>query len=337
MRDGKGNGMGGKKWLSCALVAAMAAALAGCGGSSETTTYIMADVQEGDHPTAIACDDFAEMVYKETDGRIKIEVYHGDVLGDETAQVKQVTIGGIDFVRASAPLAEYEDRLNAFKELYLFEDEDQLWDALNGPVGDELLNSEKFTENNIVGLCWFSGGGRNYYNSQHEITSPDDLKGMTMRVNTDPMMKQVELCGGNPVNIAYNDVYTSIKEGVIDGAENNWPSYISTGHYEVAKYITLDHHAYIPEMIIASKSALDGMSEEDREIVKECAKKISAQQIQAFQDYDAEAIELAKESGCTVTELTSEQLEVFREQAKGINEEVYGQYDDFVERLLSGQ
>lgn len=325
-----------KKLLLTGCVLTLLFVAAGCGKKTDSVTYIMSDVQEGDHPTAIACDDFAKMVYKKTNGRINIEVYHGDALGSEAEQLKQVSVGGIDFARVSGPLFNYEERMKAFQALYLFEKEDDLWDALNGPLGDELLNSPAFTEKNIQGLCWFSGGSRNFYNSKKEIKTPEDMKGLKLRVNTDSMIKQVEVNGGEPLNIAYNDIYDSIKGGIIDGAENNWPSYISTGHYEVAKYITLDQHTCLPEMIVASKSALDAMSEEDRQIIMDCAEKISKQQIQAFREYDEKAIKEAKKAGCVITELTKEEEAAFREQGKVINEEVSAQYADTIQQLTNG-
>lgn len=326
-----------KKLLLTGCILTLIFTMAGCGKKAYSVTYIMSDVQEGDHPTAIACDDFAKMVYKKTNGRINIEVYHGDALGSEAEQLKQVSVGGIDFARVSGPLSNYEENMKAFQALYLFEKEDDLWDSLNGPLGDELLNSSAFTENNIQGLCWFSGGSRNFYNSKKEITKPEDMKGLKLRVNTDSMIKQVERNGGEPLNIAYNDIYDSIKSDIIDGAENNWPSYISTEHYEVAKYITLDRHTCLPEMIVASKSALDAMSEKDRQIVMDCAKEISKKQIQAFREYDEEAIEKAKKAGCVITELTAEQSAAFREQGKKINEEVSSQYADMIQRLTGGK
>lgn len=311
----------------------MAFAFTGCGKSSESTTYIMSDVQEGEHPTAIACDNFAKKVYEETDGRINIEVYHGDALGSEAEQMKQVSVGGIDFARVSGPISSYEESFKVFQSLYLYESEEDMWEVLESSVGDELLNAKGLTDNNILGLCWFSGGSRNFYNNQKVITKPEDLKGLTLRVNTDPMIKLVEKNGGTAVNIAYNDIYNSIKGGVIDGAENNWPSYISTNHYKVAQYITIDKHTCIPEMIIASKSALEGMSSEDQEIVKECAKEISKEQIEAFKEFDENAIETAKKAGCTVTELTKEQSAAFQEQGAQINAEVNAQYAEVIKKL----
>lgn len=322
-----------KRVLLAGCIVTLAFAVTGCGSSSESTTYIMSDVQEGDHPTALACDEFAEMVYEETEGRINIEVYHGDDLGTETEQLTQITVGGIDFARVSGPLSNYEENMKVFQSLYLYENEDDMWDVLNGAIGDELLNSSNFTDNNIQGLCWFSGGNRNFYNNQKEITKPEDLEGLKLRVNTDPMIKLVEMNGGTALNIAYNDIYNSIKGGVIDGAENNWPSYLSTGHYEVAKYITLDRHTCIPEMLVVSKSALEGMSAEDQEIVKQCAKEISKKQIKAFKKYDEEAIEKAKKAGCIITELTQEQSKAFQAQGEQINKEVNGQYTDMISKL----
>lgn len=315
----------------CVMAAALM--LTGCGNKSESVTFIMSDVQEGEHPTAKACDDFAKRVYKETDGRVNIEVYHGDTLGVESDQMEQVRVGGIDFARLSGPISNYVEDMKAFQSLYLYNSEEDMWKVLNGTVGEELLNAKGLTDNNMVGLCWFSGGSRNFYNNQKEVKTPGDLSGLTIRVNTDPMIKLVSMNGGTPVNIAYNDIYNSIKKGTIDGAENNWPSYISTNHYKVAQYITVDKHTCIPEMIIASQSALDKMSKEDRETVKKVAKEISKEQIQAFKDFDDKAIRQAEEAGCKVTELTESESAAFKEQGAKINQEVNGQYQDVIDRI----
>lgn len=311
----------------------MAIAFTGCGKSTESTTYIMSDVQEGNHPTALACDEFAKRVYKETDGRVDIEVYHGDTLGSESEQLEQVKVGGIDFARVSGPISTYIEDIKAFQSLYLYESEDDMWDVLNGSVGDEFLSAKGYTDNNMLGLCWLSGGSRNFYNNKKEVKTPEDLNGLTLRVNTDPMIKLVSQNGGNPVNIAYNDIYNAIKAGTIDGAENNWPSYISTEHYKVAKYITVDKHTSIPEMIVASQSALDQMSSEDQATVKKIAKEISKEQIQAFKEFDEKAIKQVEEAGCTVTELTESESQAFKEQGAAINAEVNAQYMDVIDKI----
>lgn len=325
--------MRGKRIISTLLAAAAVFSMTACGKAKDQVTLLMADVQEGEHPTAIACDDFAKMVYDRTDGRVNIEVYHGDTLGSEAEQMQQVAVGGLDLARVSGPISNYNPDFKAFQALYLYDSEDDMWDILNGDVGDSLLNSKEFDKNNMVGLCWFSGGSRDFYNSKREIRSPKDLKDLTFRVTTDSMFALLEENGAKGINIAYNDIYDSISEGVIDGAENNWPSYISTEHYKVAKYITIDQHCCIPEMIVMSKSCLESLSEEDQKIVKECAKEISKEQIQAMKDYEAEAIKKAEKEGVKVTYLSDEAAKEFHKQGAAINKEVSADLMDVIKRI----
>lgn len=322
-----------KRLIGMITAVCMLFCLFGCGRSDEQTILLMADVQEGEHPTAIACDKFAEMVYDRTDGRIKIEVYHGDVLGSEAEQMQQIKAGGIDLARVSGPVSNYDSDFKAFQALYLYDSEEQMWDILNGKVGDDLLQSDKLAENNMVGLCWFSGGSRNFYNSKKEITSPADMKGLTFRVTTDSMFALLEKNGAKGMNIAYNDIYSSMSKGVIDGAENNWASYLTTGHYEKAKFITIDQHQCIPEIIVASKSCLDSLSQEDREIVEECAKEISKEQIQSMKEYEEKAVKQLEKEGVKVTYLSDKAAKEFKKQGQEINETVNAEYADAIKKV----
>lgn len=318
-------------FIACSLLVLLM--LTGCGKTGEVTTLLMSDVQEGDHPTAVACDKFAAMVKNKTNGRVNIEVYHGDTLGSEGDQLKQVTVGGIDFARISGQVSSYETRLGAFQSLYLFGSEEDMWKVLHGSKGDELLESTALQDSNILGLAWFSGGSRNFYNNKKEIHTPSDLSGLNIRVNTDPMIKFLENAGASAMNIAYNDIYDSINNGVIDGAENNWPSYISTDHYKAAKYITIDQHTCIPEMLLVSKSAFNSLSAEDQKIVKECAEKVAEDQIKAMKDYEEKAIKTAKKAGCVITELTEEESRQFQEAGQIVNEEVCADQMDTIQWL----
>lgn len=326
-----------KRVLYVILVLAMVLSVAGCGNKKDVTRLIMADVQEGDHPTALACDKFAELVEEKTNGRIIIEVYHGSTLGAEAEQVDQVAVGGIDFARVSSPVSKYYDDIKAFQALYLYSSEEAMWKVLDGQIGEEFLKSEELRSNGIEGLCWISGGSRNFYNNKKPITSPQDLAGLTLRVNTDSMFAFLENCGATGINVAYGDIYNSITAGVIDGAENNWPSYISTGHYEVAKYITVDEHTRIPEMIIASTETMNSLSAEDQEIIRECAKEAGLLQRQWMQEFDEKAIKQAEESGCTITYLTAEQVAEFQKMAEPVNEEVSSKYIDIINRIKAAQ
>lgn len=323
-----------KKFFALVLLSLFVMGICGCGTTDDENLFIMADVQEAGHPTAESCDRFAQLVKERTNGRVVIEVYHGSTLGVEADQVQQVAVGGIDFARVStSPASSFYSDLKAFQALYLFKNDEQMWRVLDGEIGDSMLNAQELRDNGIIGLCWFSGGSRNFYNNQKEIHSPSDLSGLTLRVNTDSMFALLSNCNSTGINIAYNDILSSIKAGIIDGAENNWPSYISTEHYTEAQYITIDGHTRIPEMIIASSAAKERMTGEDWNIVLQCAEEVSQYQRQAMADYDAEAIGTAEKAGCTITELTDSELEEFRGAAEPVNKEISADYMDIIERI----
>lgn len=326
-----------KRIFLVGMIMALIFAVTGCGDNQEVTTLIMADVQEGQHPTALACDEFAKLVKERTNGRIEIEVYHGQTLGTEAEQIAQVTVGGIDFVRVSSPLASYYDDIKAFQALYLYGSEDDMWKVLDGEIGMEFLKSSELAANGIEGLCWISGGSRNFYNDVKPITCPEDLNGLTIRVNTDSMFAFLSQCGAKGVNVSYGDIYNAIADGTIDGAENNWPSYISTGHYKVAPYITVDEHTRIPEMIVASVETMNSLSSQDQEIIRECALEAGKLQRQWMQEYDETAIRQAEEAGCQITYLTQEQVAQFQRVAEPVNEQVSAKYIDIINRIKAAQ
>lgn len=327
-----------KKMLLLLGAVLLTLSLAGCGKNENVTTLIMSDVQEGDHPTARASDKFAELVKERTNGRIVVEVYHGSTLGTEAQQGAQISVGGIDFARlSSSVISNYDKQLKGLQALYLYSSEDSMWKVMDGAVGQELLASQTLSDSGMVGLCWFSGGSRNFYNNKKVITSPNDLAGLTLRVNTDSMFALLDACGATGINVSYGDIYNSITAGVIDGAENNWPSYISTGHYEVAKYITVDEHTRIPEMIVASKETMESLSPADQEIIRQCAVEASNYQRKWMQEYDADAIETAQDSGVTVTYLTPEQVSAFQKIAEPVNTEVSAEYIELINKIKAAQ
>lgn len=326
-----------RKLFLAGVIITLIFALSGCGSSKAVTTLIMADVQEGDHPTALACDEFARLVKEKTNGKIEIEVYHGQTLGTEAEQIAQVTVGGIDFVRVSSPVAAYYDDIKAFQALYLYSSEDAMWKILDGEFGTEFLKSSELAANGIEGLCWISGGSRNFYNDVKPITCPDDLKGLTIRVNTDSMFAFLEKCGAKGVNVSYGDIYNAISDGTIDGAENNWPSYISTGHYKVAPYISVDEHTRVPEMIVASVETMSRLSADEQEIIRQCALEAGKLQRKWMQEYDEKAVKQAEEAGCQITYLTPEQVAQFQSIAEPVNEQVSAKYIDIINRIKAEQ
>ena len=226
--------------------------------------FRLAETHVQDYPTTQGDYYFAELVNERTDGRIQIEVFHSSQLGEERDVIEQVQFGAIDFTRVSiSPLAAFSPNLNALQMPYLYRDADHMWQVLKGEIGDEFLAS--LEPAGFVGLAWYDSGSRSFYNSVREITSVEDLEGLKIRVQqSELMVGLVEALGAVATPMPFGEVYSALQTGVIDGAENNWPSYYSTSHYEVAQYYTLDQHTRVPEILIASEMTMYKLSEEDQ-------------------------------------------------------------------------
>lgn len=265
--------------------------------SSKPIVLRLAETHGADYPTTKGDYEFARLVEERTDGRIKIEVYPGSQLGEERAVIEQVQFGAIDFTRVSiSPLAAFAPDFNALQMPYLYRSADHMWQVLNSPIGDEFL--ESLEPSGFVGLCWYDSGARSFYNSVRPIKTIKDLAGLKIRVQESALMVGlVEALGAVATPMPFGEVYSAIQTGVIDGAENNWPSYYSTSHYEVAQYYTLDEHTRVPEITIASKITMDKLSKEDQEIIKKAAKDSMDFQIKAWAAYEKVAEDAVKANG----------------------------------------
>jgi len=218
----------------------------------------VAEIHPKDYPTTQGLFKFAELVKQRSGGQILIDVKYGGQLGKgEKKVVEQVQIGALDMARISvSPMTEFVPALEAFGLPYIWKSQQSMWKVLNGEIGKRLLTAvEKYR---FYGLNYYEAGARSFYNSKRQIKTVADLKGLKIRVQKSQLMLDlVNTMGANATPIAFGEVYDAISKGVIDGAENNWPSYESTGHYEVAKYYTLDTHTMVPEITVASRISFD--------------------------------------------------------------------------------
>lgn len=291
-----------KKFLSFVLF--LAIALCAAAPAHAAVVYQLSDNQPGDYPTTIGDLKFAELVAQRTNGRIKIDVYHSAQLFDEKSAIETAQMGGLAFCRVNAqPLSDFTKALGVLSLPYLFRDENHLWKVLNGPVGEELL--KEMEANGLIGLTYYDSGSRSFYNSKRVVKTPADMKGLKIRVQQSKlMMGLVEALGASATPMPYGEVYTGLQSGVIEGAENNWPSYYSTSHYEVARYFTLDHHTRTPEVLCMSKVIWDKLSAEDKKIIKQAAMESQAVQRKSWKEYEAKSIAAIKAGGKnTITEL----------------------------------
>ena len=290
-----------------------------------------------DYPTTKGNYEFARLVEERTGGRIKIEVYHSSQLGQEKAVIEGVQFGAIDFTRVSiSPLSAFAPAFDALQMPYLYRGEEHMWKVLNGSIGEEFLAS--LEPANFVGLAWYDSGARNFYNSKKEIKSVADLKGMKIRVQESQlMMGLVSALGAVPTPMPFGEVYSALQTGVIDGAENNWPSYFSTSHYEVAKYFTLDGHTRVPEILIASKISMDKLSKEDQEIIKQAAKDSMPYQIKLWKEFEKVSEEKVRAAGSIITELTPEAVVEFQNAMQPMYDALSPELQEVVKKIRDVQ
>lgn len=296
--------------------------------------FTYAENQAENYPTASGAYHFAELVKERTGGRIEILVKPGGVLGDERSVVEQMRFGGIDFARVSlSPLCDDEPKLNVLHLPYLYTGAEHMWEVLDGAIGDDFLNS--FQGTNLVALSWYEAGARNFYNSFHSVRRPEDLKNMKIRVQESELMRRmVEILGGIAVETPYDQVYSFLETHKIDGAENNWLSYESERHYQVAKYGTADEHARVPELQLVSEFTWKRLSEEEREIIRECARESARYERELWLEQELEARKRLEALGCKIEDLTLQEKMQFQEAVRPLYEEFCAEYTDIIDAIV---
>lgn len=331
------------KTLSIFFIMAMVALILGaCGdegsssgegseGSGETITLKLAENQPDDYPTTIGDKEFARLVEEKTDGRYKIEVYSGGQLGEETNSIEQVQLGSIDLARVNAsPLSQFAEEIGVTSMPFLFENEEAKWEKLNGDVGRELLDTLDGT--NMVGLAFYDSGERSFYNTERPIEKPEDMEGLKIRVqNSELSIAVVEALGASATPMEYGEVYSSLQTGVIDGAENNFPSYYTSNHYEVAPYFTVNGYTGTPEVVIASQKLWDTLSDEDKELFREAAMESVKVQREAWAELTEESREAVVEAGSELVEV--DDITPWREAVQPVYDEYGEQYGEWIDKL----
>jgi tripartite ATP-independent transporter DctP family solute receptor len=264
------------KSLSLALLAS--ATFAGSVLAQDSIVLRSSDTHPDGYPTVEAVKYMGELIAERTDGRITVEVYHSAQLGEERDTIEQTQFGVLDLNRVS--LGPFNNLIEATKVPslpFIFRDVDHMRAVMDGEIGQEILDA--FEEHNLIGLAFYDAGARSIYNRSRPVDSIDDLQGMRIRVmQSDVFVDMTQALGANATPMPYGEVYSSIQTGVIDGAENNWPSYESSGHFEVAGYYTLTEHLIVPEVLVMSKQRWDSLSPEDQAIIRDAARESVAHQ-----------------------------------------------------------
>ncbi len=260
--------------LRTTLAALLAtAALSSAAFAECELTLKSSDTHPDGYPTVAAVQKMGEMLKERSGGRICIDVFHSAQLGEEKDTIEQTKFGVIDLNRVSmGPFNNEIEETKVVSLPFIFRSVDHMHKVMDGDIGAEIAAA--FEPHGFVALAFYDGGSRSFYNSKKPITSIEDLAGMKVRVmQSDVFVDMMTALGANATPMPYGEVYSGIQTGVIDGAENNWPSFESSGHYEVAGYYTLNEHLIVPEVLVMSKISWDKLSPEDQELVRAAARE----------------------------------------------------------------
>ena len=235
--------------------------------------FRVADTQPADYPTVQALQYMAQIIEERSAGRHRLHVFHSRQLGEEKETIEQTRIGAIDLNRTNvAPIGSLVPVANVLSLPFLFRSFEHLHRVLDQSIGQEIL--AQFQPHGFVGLTFYDSGARSIYNSVRPVRSLADMKGLRIRVQQSSLMSDmIKALGADPVELPYGQVSTGLSTRLIDGAENNWPSYVTTGHYKLASYYTLTEHSMSPEVLVMSLPAWESLSGEDRDIFREAAAK----------------------------------------------------------------
>ncbi|WP_027145119.1 TRAP transporter substrate-binding protein [Mesorhizobium sp. WSM3626] len=278
------------------------------GIANAETVLRSSDTHPDGYPTVEAVKYMGDLIKQRTAGRYSIEVYHSAQLGEEKDTIEQTQAGVIDLDRVSmGPFNGIVPETAVPSLPYIFRSVEHMRHVMDGPVGDQILKA--FEAHDLVGLAFYDSGARSFYNTKKDITSMADMKGMKFRViQSDVFVDMVNALGANATPMAYGEVYSALQTGVIDGAENNWPSFESAKHYEVAKHYTMDEHQIVPEVLVMSKASWDRLSPEDQAIVRQAAKDSVVKMRELWDAQEKKSRGIVEAAGVKISEIDKQPL-----------------------------
>jgi len=242
-----------------------------------------------------------------TGGRLSIQMYPSMQLGGEKEMIEQAQVGALAIARISVgPMGPIVPEFNVFNLPFMFRDTAHMEKVIDGPIGDELL--QKLSDHptaNLIGLCWMNAGSRHVYNSKKPIRHVEDLKGLKIRMMGNPVfVDTMNALGGNGVSMGFDQLVNAMQTGVVDGAENNEPTYTTGQHYRYAKYFSLTGHLMIPEVLVFSKKIFTTLTKEDQDLIRKLAREAQQEERTLWYDMEKTSLEQMKEAGVEITDVS---------------------------------
>jgi len=323
------------KFITALFAAALAAAAAGSAHAQQKLVLKASDVHPTGYPTVTAVENLGKKFSAATNGRITVAMYPAMQLGGEKEAIEQAQVGAIAFARVSVgALGPVIDDLNVFNLPYVFRNTEHMQHVIDGPIGQELLDKVSNSGKGLVGLCWMDAGARNFYDTKKPIKTIADLKGMKIRVMGNPIfVDMANSMGGNGVAMGYDQVFSALQTGVVDGAENNPPSFVFDNHYQVAKFYTIDEHLIVPEMLVFSKKIFDSMSKEDQANLIKFAKEAQQDERKLWDVYEKQAMDKAKAAGIQIIQVSAADKKAFQDAVKPVWDKYGPKYADMIKRI----
>jgi tripartite ATP-independent transporter DctP family solute receptor len=318
--------------LTAGLVAA-AVTLAGP-ALAQKTVLKAADVHPLGYPTVEAVVQMGKKLEQATNGRLSIQMYPSMQLGGEKEMIEQAQVGALQIARVSTgPVGAVVDNLNVFNLPFVFRDTAHMRAVIDGPIGAKLL--QEITDNpktGLIGLAWMDSGARSFYNKTRDIKTVADLKGLKFRMMGNPIfVDTANALGANGVAMGMDQVMNALQTGVVDGAENNPPSYDSFGHVPVAKHYSLTEHLIIPEILVFSRKAFDSMSKEDQALIMKFGKETQLEQRKLWDERTKMAMDKIKAAGVNVVQITDKKP--FQDAVKPVWDKYGAKYADLVKQI----
>src|ERR1700719_1739255 len=312
-------------------------ALTGLGGGAVAQQKLAlkaSDVHPAGYPTVVAVENLGKKLEKATNGRLSVQMFAAMQLGGEKEAIEQAQVGAIQIARVSVgALGPVIDDLNVFNLPFLFRNTAHMQKVIDGPIGQELL--DKVTNNpkaGLAALCGRDAGARSVYDTRKPIKSIEDLKGLKVRVMGNPMfVDMMNALGGNGVAMGYDQVFSALQTGVVDGAENNPPSFVFDNHYQVAKFYTLTEHLIVPEIIVFSRRPWETLSKDDQDLIRKFSREAQSEERVLWDVYEKEAMGKATAAGIQVFDVADKKP--FQDAVKPVWDKYGPRFADIIKRI----
>jgi len=267
---------------------------------AQARDFRSSDIHPTDYPTVEAVRQMGKALKEQSKDKLGIKVYAAGSLGAERDTIEQLKIGGLDMMRINAAvLNNIVPETLAVSMPFVFRSTAHMRQVLDGPIGDEILSAMQ--AQGMVGLAFYDSGARSIYTAKRPVKTLADIKGMKIRVQqSDLFVSMMEAIGANATPMPFGEVYTGLKTGIVDGAENNWPSYESSRHFEAAKYYNVTEHSMVPEVLVFSKKIFDGLSPADQALIRKTAKESVPYMRKLWDEREAKSRKVAEAGGAQV-------------------------------------